>query len=113
MKQFATWFTHGVPGGAKLRAAIYQARTGPEVLAQVELFFAVTYLRSKSTIAWQTMLVRAGLGFGRDDERRVLPRARLQYSSPVLAGLQPPSAQLQDSRRSANLAGRILRPARS
>jgi tRNA-dihydrouridine synthase B len=40
MKQFATWFTHGVPGGAKLRASIYQARTGAEVLAQVELFFA-------------------------------------------------------------------------
>jgi nifR3 family TIM-barrel protein len=40
MKQFATWFTHGVPGGAKLRVAIYQARTGADVLAQVELFFA-------------------------------------------------------------------------
>ena len=40
MKQFATWFTHGVPGGAKLRAAIYQARTGPEVLGEVERFFA-------------------------------------------------------------------------
>ena len=39
MKQFATWFTHGVPGGAKLRAAIYQARTGAEVLGQVEGFF--------------------------------------------------------------------------
>jgi len=40
MKQFATWFTHGVPGGAKLRAAIYQARTGADVLGQVEQFFA-------------------------------------------------------------------------
>ena len=40
MKQFATWFTHGVPGGAKLRAAIYQARTGLEVLGEVERFFA-------------------------------------------------------------------------
>ena len=40
MKQFATWFTHGVPGGAKLRAAIYHARTGAEVLAQVEQFFS-------------------------------------------------------------------------
>jgi tRNA-dihydrouridine synthase len=40
MKQFATWFTHGVPGGAKLRAAIYHAKTGAEVLAQVEQFFA-------------------------------------------------------------------------
>jgi len=39
MKQFATWFTHGVAGGAKLRAAIYHARTGPEVLAQVDAFF--------------------------------------------------------------------------
>jgi tRNA-dihydrouridine synthase B len=41
MKQFATWFTHGVPGGAKLRAAIYHARTGEAVLEQVELFFAI------------------------------------------------------------------------
>ncbi|MFP5210438.1 MAG: tRNA dihydrouridine synthase [Acidobacteriota bacterium] len=40
MKQFATWFTHGVPGGAKLRAAIYQARTGTTVLNEVERFFA-------------------------------------------------------------------------
>jgi len=40
MKQFASWFTHGVPGGAKLRAAIYHARTGTEVLWQVDAFFA-------------------------------------------------------------------------
>ena len=39
MKQFATWFTHGVPGGAKLRAAIYHAHTGDAVLAEVERFF--------------------------------------------------------------------------
>ncbi|HET7103904.1 MAG TPA: tRNA dihydrouridine synthase DusB [Terracidiphilus sp.] len=39
MKQFATWFTHGVPGGARLRAAIYQMRTGSEVLEQVDSFF--------------------------------------------------------------------------
>jgi nifR3 family TIM-barrel protein len=41
MKQFASWFTHGVPGGAKLRAAIYQARTGAEVLGQVDAFFSM------------------------------------------------------------------------
>jgi len=40
MKQFATWFTHGVPGGAKLRGDIYHARTGAEVLAQVDAFFS-------------------------------------------------------------------------
>jgi nifR3 family TIM-barrel protein len=39
MKQFATWFTHGVPGGAKLRGAIYHQKTGAEVLAQVDAFF--------------------------------------------------------------------------
>ncbi|MGD0347575.1 MAG: tRNA dihydrouridine synthase DusB [Terracidiphilus sp.] len=39
MKQFATWFTHGVQGGAKLRAAIYHARNGEDVLGEVERFF--------------------------------------------------------------------------
>jgi len=39
MKQFATWFTHGVPGGAKLRAAIYHAGNGADVLSEVERFF--------------------------------------------------------------------------
>jgi nifR3 family TIM-barrel protein len=39
MKQFATWFTHGVQGGAKLRAAIYHARNGADVLSEVERFF--------------------------------------------------------------------------
>src|SRR5262249_29226000 len=39
MKQFASWFTHGVPGGAALRKAIYEAKTAPEILLQVEEFF--------------------------------------------------------------------------
>ena len=39
MKQFASWFTHGVPGGAALRKAIYEAKSGAEILAQVENFF--------------------------------------------------------------------------
>jgi len=40
MKQFTTWFTHGLPGGARLRAAIYRERQGEAVLDQVERFFA-------------------------------------------------------------------------
>jgi nifR3 family TIM-barrel protein len=40
MKQFATWFTHGLAGGAKLRGAIYHSRTGADVLAEVDAFFA-------------------------------------------------------------------------
>jgi nifR3 family TIM-barrel protein len=39
MKQFASWFTHGVPGGAALRKAIYEAKSGPEILGRVEEFF--------------------------------------------------------------------------
>ena len=39
MKQFASWFTHGVPGGAVLRKSIYEARTAPAILDAVERFF--------------------------------------------------------------------------
>jgi tRNA-dihydrouridine synthase B len=39
MKQFASWFTHGVAGGAALRKAIYQSKTAPEILSKVEDFF--------------------------------------------------------------------------
>jgi nifR3 family TIM-barrel protein len=39
MKQFASWFTHGVPGGAALRKAIYESKNAPEVLGRVEDFF--------------------------------------------------------------------------
>jgi len=39
MKQFASWFTHGVPGGAGLRKAIYESKNAPEILARVEEFF--------------------------------------------------------------------------
>ncbi len=39
MKQFASWFTHGVPGGAALRKAIYEAKSAAEILGRVEEFF--------------------------------------------------------------------------
>jgi tRNA-dihydrouridine synthase B len=39
MKQFASWFTHGVPGGAALRKAIYESKGAPEILTRVEEFF--------------------------------------------------------------------------
>jgi tRNA-dihydrouridine synthase len=41
MKQFASWFTHGVPGGAALRKEIYESKTAPEILSRVEDFFEV------------------------------------------------------------------------
>jgi tRNA-dihydrouridine synthase B len=39
MKQFASWFTHGVAGGAALRKAIYESKSRVEILASVEGFF--------------------------------------------------------------------------
>jgi nifR3 family TIM-barrel protein len=40
MKQFAAWFTHGIPNGTSLRKSIFEAKSGPAVLAAVESFFA-------------------------------------------------------------------------
>jgi len=39
MKQFATYFTHGVRNGAKLRADIYQAAEPARILELVDAFF--------------------------------------------------------------------------
>jgi tRNA-dihydrouridine synthase B len=41
MKQFASWFTHGVAGGSKLRQQIFQSKTGQAVLEAVDAFFEV------------------------------------------------------------------------
>ncbi len=40
MKQFASWFTHGVEGGAKLRKAIYEAKSADGIVDAVDVFFA-------------------------------------------------------------------------
>ncbi|MDR3745777.1 MAG: tRNA-dihydrouridine synthase [Acidobacteriaceae bacterium] len=40
MKQFAAWFTHGVPNGGALRKSIFEAKSGKAVLGAVEAFFA-------------------------------------------------------------------------
>jgi nifR3 family TIM-barrel protein len=39
MKQFASWFTHGVPHGAQLRKAVYESKTGQQILDAVDSFF--------------------------------------------------------------------------
>ncbi|HLI62874.1 MAG TPA: tRNA dihydrouridine synthase DusB [Terriglobales bacterium] len=40
MKQFASWFTHGVAHGAQLRKTVYEAKTAKEILDAVDRFFA-------------------------------------------------------------------------
>jgi nifR3 family TIM-barrel protein len=39
MKQFASWFTHGVTHGSHLRKAVYEAKLASEVLVRVDEFF--------------------------------------------------------------------------
>jgi tRNA-dihydrouridine synthase B len=74
MKQFGTWFTHGVPGGAKLRAAIYQARTGADVLGEVEAFFAGRAAEDAAAGPGSDL----GLSdLGLEDETRGFPEAAL------------------------------------
>jgi tRNA-dihydrouridine synthase B len=51
MKQFASWFTHGVPGGAALRKAIYEAKSGAEILGRVEEFFEAKSAASAPVIS--------------------------------------------------------------
>jgi hypothetical protein len=38
MKQFASWFTHGVPGGSTLRKQIFESKNGDAVLTAIEHF---------------------------------------------------------------------------
>jgi nifR3 family TIM-barrel protein len=40
MKQFAAWFTHGVPGGGALRKQIFESKNGNAVIDAVEKFFS-------------------------------------------------------------------------
>jgi nifR3 family TIM-barrel protein len=42
MKQFATYFTHGIRGGAQLRASIYQAKEAARIVDLVDEFFTAT-----------------------------------------------------------------------
>ena len=54
MKQFASRFTHSVPGGAALRKAIYECRKADDVLLRVDEFFlssTATKSETESTLA--------------------------------------------------------------
>ena len=51
MKQFASWFTHGVPGGGALRKQIFESKNGPTVLDAIERFFEAQALTHESETA--------------------------------------------------------------
>jgi tRNA-dihydrouridine synthase B len=62
MKQFATWFTHGVPGGAGLRKSIYTAKTSAAVLGEVERFFS-----SRQAMADQASAAASAAAFSEEE----------------------------------------------
>jgi tRNA-dihydrouridine synthase B len=51
MKQFASWFTHGVRNGAELRRQVQSARETAEVLERVESFFSTLASQPEPAIA--------------------------------------------------------------
>ncbi len=62
MKQFASWFTHGVPGGSTLRKQIFESKNGPAVLDAIERFFETHASEPKTLIlepADDSMLISA------------------------------------------------------
>ncbi|QEE26636.1 tRNA dihydrouridine synthase DusB [Terriglobus albidus] len=62
MKQFASWFTHGVAGGAALRRAIYEAKVGEDVMIAVEDFFDGKMKPVTEDVAEEVSLEALGAG---------------------------------------------------
>jgi nifR3 family TIM-barrel protein len=56
MKQFASWFTHGVTNGSHLRKTVYEAKSATDILTRVDDFFE----RSLCTPASEPAAVAAG-----------------------------------------------------
>jgi tRNA-dihydrouridine synthase B len=51
MKQFATYFTHGIRGGAQLRVSIYQAKEANQIVGLVDDFFSSDEESSRLVLA--------------------------------------------------------------
>ena len=60
MKQFATYFTHGVRNGSKLRVEIYRSHEVAEILSIVDRFFAEQLDSASPDQELESELVAAG-----------------------------------------------------
>jgi len=76
MKQFASWFTHGVPGGAHLRKEIYESKSAPEVLSRVEAFFEARLCGAGALARENVPAVYTGIvtTLSNVEQRNVVPR---------------------------------------
>ena len=59
MKQFASWFTHGVPGGGALRKQIFESKNGDAVLDAVDHFFATRAMATETEEAADDLMLAA------------------------------------------------------
>jgi tRNA-dihydrouridine synthase B len=66
MKQFASWFTHGVPGGGALRKQIFESKNGNAVLDAVEQFFETKHESSAADLIEEPEASLETLGAGCD-----------------------------------------------
>jgi tRNA-dihydrouridine synthase B len=66
MKQFASWFTHGVPGGGALRKQIFESKNGPAVLDAIEAFFESRHETSSNDFVEDSETTLEALGAGCD-----------------------------------------------
>jgi tRNA-dihydrouridine synthase B len=57
MKQFASWFTHGVYNGSHLRKAIYDAKAEERILEEVEKFFENVLGRQSSVVSEEQLSI--------------------------------------------------------
>jgi tRNA-dihydrouridine synthase B len=57
MKQFASWFTHGVYNGSHLRKAIYDAKTEERILEEVEKFFESVLGRQSAIVSEEQLAI--------------------------------------------------------
>jgi tRNA-dihydrouridine synthase B len=63
MKQFASWFTHGVPGGSTLRREIFEARRSTDVMDRIDAFFSTRH-ESEPVDTAETELDTASAAWG-------------------------------------------------
>jgi tRNA-dihydrouridine synthase B len=66
MKQFASWFTQGVPGGGALRKQIFESKNGPAVLDAIEAFFESRHDTSTEDFIEDSETTLEALGAGCD-----------------------------------------------
>jgi tRNA-dihydrouridine synthase B len=66
MKQFASWFTHGVPGGGALRKQIFESKNGDAVLGAIERFFESRHEISTEDLVEDPETTLEALGAGCD-----------------------------------------------